>query len=265
MTEHPRELLLLIASGRMPDAETSAHLASCATCTATLNALSEVDLDYSWRAVETELDAPKRSWIERLLAGFGVSPGAARFAALTPTLRPAWVLASIVVLVLAAAVTQSVDSALPPILLAAPLLAAGTVAFAYGPGADRAYEVTSATPLSPVTGLLIRLTAVLVADSALVGIVDAIAGSRTLMWFLPMAAIAGLSAVVAARTQPLIGAATGMVVWSFVVAAITSTSRDPQSVLLHPTTQAVYLLTFLVSLSVLLLWAHAGRLTVKTR
>ena len=256
---HPREFLPLIASGYVLDHATRAHIATCDPCSRSLDALTQLDLDYSWAAIAAELDAPKASLLERVLTATGLSPGLSRFAALTPTLRPAWLLATFLVLALGTLAGQVVESSLPFVLLAAPILAAASVAFAYGPGADKAYELTAATPLSPVTGLLVRLALVLAADAILVGAFDVVGGTRTLVWFLPMAGVAALSATIAARTQPLIGAATGMVLWSTAVAAVATIADHPRAVVAGPAIQLACLFALIACVVLLTLWARIGR------
>ena len=101
------------------------------------------------------------------------------------------------------------------VLLAAPLVAAAAVAFAYGPAVDVAYEAVAATPLSPVQALLVRLAAVLVANTVLAGVVDLTLGDRELHagWLLPMCAAALLAVLVASRWTPAVGAVAGMGAW----------------------------------------------------
>jgi hypothetical protein len=93
------------------------------------------------------------------------------------------------------------------VLLAAPLVAAAAVAFAY--------EAVAATPLSPVQALLVRLAAVLVANTLLAGGVDLALGGRgpRAGWLLPMTAAALLAVLVASRWSPTVGAVAGMGAW----------------------------------------------------
>jgi hypothetical protein len=93
------------------------------------------------------------------------------------------------------------------VLLAAPLVAAAAVAFAY--------EAVAATPLSPVQALLVRLAAVLVANTLLAGGVDLALGGRgpRAGWLLPMTAAALLAVLVASRWSPAVGAVAGMGAW----------------------------------------------------
>jgi hypothetical protein len=243
MTEHPTDLLLEIAGGAVPPAEARAHLTTCQRCRGTLEALAPLDLGYAWQGIAAELDAPRPGWLERALVAVGVRPGLARFAATTPSLRLGWLLANLLVLLLVALplALRPAGSWPSAVLLVAPLVAAAAVAFAYGPGVDPAWEAVAATPLSPVQALLLRLVAVLVANSLLAGAVDLVldGGGASAGWLLPMTAAALLAAVVASRWTAAVGAATGMGAWLLVLLAWTV--RDyPVTRLTGPGAQAVY-------------------------
>jgi hypothetical protein len=243
MTGHPTELLLQIADGAVPPAEAQAHLATCQRCAQTLEGLAPLDLGYVWEGVAAELDAPRPGLLERILVALGVRPGLARFTATTPSLRLGWLLANALVLGLVALPLALRPVATWPsaVLLAAPLVAAAAVAFAYGPAVDVAYEAVAATPLSPVRALLVRLAAVLVANTVLAGAVDLALGGRgpRAGWLLPMCAAALLAALVASRWTPGIGAAAGMGAWVLVLATW-RVSQQPVTWLTNPGAQAAY-------------------------
>jgi hypothetical protein len=243
MTEHPTELLLQIADGAIPPPEARAHLTTCQRCRGALEALAPVDLGYVWEGVAAELDAPQPSLLERLLVAVGVRPGLARFTATTPSLRLGWLLANALVLGLVALPLALRPAVAWPsgVLVVAPLVAAAAVAFAYGPAVDPAYEAVAATPLSPVAALLIRLAAVLVANTVLAGAVDLIVDDRgpTIGWLLPMTAAALLAVLVASRWTPMVGAATGMGAWLLVLAGWQA-SHQPVTWLTSPSTQVAY-------------------------
>jgi hypothetical protein len=243
MTEHPTELLLQIADGATPPPEARAHLAACQRCSQTLAALAPIDLGYVWDGVAAELDAPRPGLLERTLVAVGVRPGLARFCAATPTLRLGWLLANALVLGLVAwPLALRPAAAWPPaVLLAAPLVAAAAVAFAYGPAVDVAYEAVAATPLSPVWALLVRLAAVLVANTVLAGAVDLALGDGgpRAGWLLPMCAAALLAVLVASRWTPAVGAAAGMGAWVLVLAGWRA-SQQPVTWLTGPGAQAAY-------------------------
>lgn len=262
MNDHPRELLPLIAEGALPDKDVRAHLDECASCRASLMALSPLDLDYVWGGVAAELDAPQPSLLENALEQAGFEAGVARFVVTTPSLRGSWLLASLLVVGFAfAASFIGPEVRLSPVLVAAPVVAAGLVAFAYGPAADAAYEIVAATPLSPLTALLLRFAAVLAWNSVVVGVADFAAGSEhgVLAWFLPMTCVALLAAAVGLRTQPVVGAACGMGIWMALVIAAMSVAHEPAQVLWGVRSQAVYAVAAVLLLSLLSRWVVSGR------
>ena len=254
MTEHPTELLLQIADGAVPPPEARAHLAACQRCPQALEALAPLDLGYVWEGVAAELDAPRPGCWNALLVAVGVRPGLARFTATTPSLRLGWLLANALVLLLVALPLALRPAAAWPsaVLLAAPLVAAAAVAFAYGPAVDPAYEAVAATPLSPVRALLVRLAAVLVANTVLAGAVDLALGGRgpRAGWLLPMCAAALLAVLVASRWTPAVGAAAGMGAWVLVLAAW-RVSQQPVTWLTGPGAQAAYAAVAVVLLALL--------------
>ena len=243
MTEHPTELLLEIAGGAVPPAEARAHLTACERCHRTLEALAPLDLGYVWQGVAAELDAPRPGVLERVLVAAGVRPALARFTATTPSLRLGWLLANALVLLLVGLPLALRPAASWPsaALVVAPLLAAAAVAFAYGPGADLAYEVVAASPLSPVQALLVRLAAVLAANSLLAGTADLLldGDGPPAGWLLPMTAAALLAVVVASRWTPAVGAAAGMGGWLLVLTGW-KLSHQPVAWLTGPGAETTY-------------------------
>jgi hypothetical protein len=241
MTEHPTELLLEVAAGAVPPPEARAHLATCRRCRGALEAMAPLDLGHVWEGVAAELDAPRPGLLERALVAVGVRPGLARFTVTTPSLRLGWLLANLLVLALVAVPLATVPAAAWPsgVLLAAPLVAAAAVAFAYGPAVDPAYEAVAATPLSPVRALLVRLAAVLVANTLLAGAVDLAVGDGgpRVGWLLPMTAVALLAVLAAVRWTPAVGAVAGMGAWLLVLAGWWASDR-PVAWLTGPAAEA---------------------------
>lgn len=231
MSDHPREILPLVAEGLRPPDDVRAHLAACASCAAAVEALSPLDLGYVWEGVAAEADAPRAGVVERVLVRAGADGATARFVAATPSLRPEWLLSSAGTLVLAALgmLAGGDGGGMSLVVLLAPVVAAALVAFAYGPSSDPAYELVAATPLSPLLALLLRLAVVLSANSVLVFAADAVAGGSGLRptWFLPMTFVALVAAGTGVRTTPLLGAGVGMALWSAAVFATVSLSDEP--------------------------------------
>lgn len=242
MSDHPREILPLIADGLRPPDHVRAHLASCESCAAAVEALSPLDLGYVWDGVAAEADAPRPGILERVLVRAGLDASGARFVRATPSLAPSWLLASAGTLLLAAlGMLAGGGEDVSLVVLIAPVVAAALVAFAYGPVPDPAYELVAATPFSPLLALLLRLAVVLSANSALVLVADLLAGGPALpTWFLPMTFVALVAAAAGLRTSPLLGAGIGIGLWSAAVFATVSLADDPARVLWGYEAQALY-------------------------
>ena len=243
MSDHPREILPLVAEGLRPPEDVRAHLAVCTSCAAAVEALSPLDLGYVWEGVAAEADAPRPGVVERALDRCGVDARTARFVTATPSLRPEWLLASAGALALAVLgmITRGGGDGMSLVVLLAPVVAAALVAFAYGPASDPAYELVAATPLSPLLALLLRIAVVLSVNSALVLAADLAAGGPALpTWFLPMTFVALVAATVGVRTSPVLGAGAGMALWSAAVVATVSLAHDPARFLWGAGAQVVY-------------------------
>lgn len=265
-SEHPNAVLLAVAQGTPPSPAVAVHVETCARCRGALEALTPLDLAGPWQGVLAELDAPPPSLVERAAVALGVRPWVARVVAATPSLSPAWLVATGLVALLATLLLGAEPAtALSPALVVAPLVAAATVAFAYGPGVDPAYDAVAVTPASPVRILLARLTAVLAADAVLVAAVGAVLGGGAgATWLLPMAGAALLAALVASRTHPGLGAAAGMAAWLAVLFGLRVVDGAPLEILRSASAQVVaaavaaVLLAVLLRQSSLAAW-HSGR------
>jgi hypothetical protein len=267
--EHPTDLLPLVAEGVLPAPDVRSHIDRCERCGGALAGLSPLDLDYVWMGVAAELEAPRETALERAFRALGLEASLARFAGATPSLGRVWVLATTLVVAVASALPffVPVGGGMPvaPLLLLAPLVAAAVVAFASGPVADPAYEAVAATPVSPILALLVRLTAVLALNALLVGAGAmarlAVTGrftSLTYAWLLPMVAVSLFSAVVGSRTQPLIGAASGMGVWLVLVFEAYSTQLGPHRLLWGSIPQAAFGMASVALLALLVWWTTQG-------
>ena len=264
--EHPLELLPVIAEGRLVQPAVRDHVAECARCTAALASLSSLDVDYVWKGVAAAIDAPAPGLLERFLRLIGIDPALARFTAVAPSLHVSWLLGSVAVVAVAVLVSIAAPMRVAPLLVVAPLIGAGAIAFAYGPVADPAYEIVAATPASAVLAVLLRLSVVLAVNAAVVGLAVAVEltsgrahplAGHAFAWLLPMASVSLLAAVVGTRTQPVIGAATGMGAWLGVVMVAMSATRGIPA-LWTPAWQYGHACVAAVLLGVLLLIVYRG-------
>ena len=186
----------------------------------------------NWAAISAELDAPRPSLSERALRWFGVPARTTRLMAATPALRRSWfvALAVTVVIALGAADASRPRESLFALLFLAPLLPVLGVTFAYGPGADPAYEITIATPKSGIRLVLVRTAVVL-------GVALAVLGSTSLLtpgpsalafaWLLPSVATTACTLAAMTTVAPrraAIGVTAGWMA-AVVVAGVIASDR----------------------------------------
>jgi hypothetical protein len=205
-------------------ASAEAHLMNCAACRGVIS--SSVDarrMETIWRAVVDRVDAPRRSWPERMLARLGVGEATARLVAATPTLRGPWLLAAAGVLVLAAWAAQVDERFLRMFLVGAPLGPLAGVAVAFAGGLDPTREIALAAPYSGLRLLLIRAAAVLAVTVPIVAAAGlALPASNWLAaaWLLPTAGLTCAALALTARMTPVVAAVVVATAWVLVTAPI---------------------------------------------
>ncbi|MFC8711358.1 zf-HC2 domain-containing protein [Streptomyces sp. NPDC057197] len=205
------------------------HLAGCAGCRARLAALADrAALDEGWARLDAELDAPRPGPLEALLVRCGVAGHTARLLAATPVLRRSWLIAVTAVLVMTAAVSDTLrgpDS--PTLFLAlAPLLPLAGVALAYGPAFDPAYEMAVVAPMHGFRLVLTRAVAVLVAALGVNGLATLALpgyGPRALAWLLPALALTSTGLALTPRLGPVLAPALTGGAWTALLLAAEAT------------------------------------------
>jgi hypothetical protein len=180
-----------------------------------------VDLDRVWTGVAAEVWRRHPGWIERTAARLLRSPGLARALVITPSLLLPWLISTVVVF--GAGALVSVGPGQPVVWLVAPAVAAVGIAFAYGPGIDPAWELSSSCAVSHRMVLLTRAVAVFALNSVIGLVASAASGAAvalTFVWLLPMTAVSALAlaAAVAARSA-IVGAGAGVAAWIITVLA----------------------------------------------
>lgn len=182
-------------------------------------AVLEVDLDRPWHGVMGEVWGRPLGPVERLAGRVLHSAALARVLVVSPLMILAWIIASAIVFALGVVVTQVSGQPLIPLL--APALAAVGVAYAYGTGADVAFEISRTMPVSGRMILLLRITLVFAISTVLGGIASLFAPALegvTALWLLPMVAISMLGLAVATATGlPVLGGGVALLVWTGIV------------------------------------------------
>ena len=146
----------------------------------------EIDLGRVWTAVAAEVWRRPPGRIERVATRLLRSPGLARALVTTPSLLLPWLISTVVVFGAGALVRLGPGQ--PAVWLVAPAVAAVGIAFAYGPGIDPAWELSSSCAVSDRVVLLTRAVAVFALNAVLGLVASAASGAAaalTFGWLLP--------------------------------------------------------------------------------
>jgi hypothetical protein len=191
----------------------------------------DVDLDRVWHGISGELWAAPTGWLERQATRLLRSPALARALCTTPSLLLSWILASVAVFALGILVANATDEPIVPLL--APAIAGVAVAFAYGAGADPAYEIARTMPIPARMILLVRVSVVFITNALLGSVAMLVAPSIsgvTLLWLLPMVAISLLGLAVAVVSHSAtVGGSVALAVWGAIVLGADVASKDVAS------------------------------------
>lgn len=235
-------------------ASVEAHVLACGPCRALVAAVVPPRrLAQVWEAVQESVDAPRRTWVERLLLRLQVPDHDARLLAAAPSLQMSWLLSLTVVLGFAAAAAAADERALRFFLVIAPLVPVLGVAGAYGRGIDPTYETTLATPYPTYRLLLLRVVAVLVVSLAVTAGLSVLVASgwNAMAWLLPSLAMVGVVLVLTRFVD--LPVAAGAVAVVYVAAIIGAVTRHREVVdLFAGSGQLVSLAVATVSLAVVL-------------
>jgi hypothetical protein len=182
---------------------------------------SDVDLSRVWTGIAAEVWRRRLGPAERLAARLLRSPGLARALLTTPSLLLGWVIAT--ALVLAAGVAATLSTGTPYVALFAPAVAGAGIAYAYGPGIDRAWELSQSMAVSDRMVLLVRALAVFGLNAAAGLIASAASGAAaavTFGWLVPMTAVCALALAAATLSRSAtVGVAAGASGWAITVLA----------------------------------------------
>jgi hypothetical protein len=180
-----------------------------------------VDPQKIWDGVAAEIWASPASWPERTAGRLLRSPALARALTTTPSLLLSWALATAAVLAVGALATPV--SGEPLVALVAPALAGAGIAYAYGPGADPAYELSRTTAVSDRMVLLVRSLAVYGLNAAFglaASLFTEASVGVTVGWLVPMTAVCALALAAATLARSAnVGAGAALLTWVTVVLA----------------------------------------------
>jgi hypothetical protein len=203
----------------------------------------DVDLDRVWTGVAAQVWRRHPGRLEQTATKVLRSPGLARALLTTPSLLVPWLVSTVVVL--GAGALLQTGPGQPAVWLLAPAIAAVGIAYAYGPGIDPAWELSSSMPVSERMVLLTRAVTVFAVNAVLglaASTASGAAASLTFGWLVPMAAICGLAlAVAVAARSPTSGAATGLAAWVITVLANRTASGQLTATVTNTETYLPYL------------------------
>ncbi len=207
------------------------------------NSPGGVDLGRVWTSVAAEVWRRHPGWIERTAARLLRSPGLARALVITPSLLLPWLISTVVVL--GAGALISVGPGQPLAWLVAPAVTAVGIAFAYGPGIDPAWELSSSCAVSQRMVLLTRAVTVFALNSVLGLLASAASGAAvglTFGWLIPMTAVCALAlAVAVAARSAVVGAGAGVAAWVIAVLAGRTASGQLTTSVTNPHAYLPYL------------------------
>jgi hypothetical protein len=179
----------------------------------------DVDLGRVWIGVAEEVWRRRPGPLERLAGLVLRSPGLARALVTTPSLLLGWVMATAVVLAVGTLATRGTGT--PYVALCAPAITAVGIAYAYGPGIDAAWELTSSMAVSNRMVLLVRALAVFGLNAVLglaASAASGVAAAVTFGWLVPMTAVCALALAVSTVARSAnAGATAGLGSWVITV------------------------------------------------
>ncbi|MDQ4078486.1 MAG: hypothetical protein M3220_19855 [Chloroflexota bacterium] len=242
--------------------DTDDHVAHCADCQAqTILRALDVDLERVWSGIAAEVWAREVGLVERWATHLLRSPGLARALVTTPSLVPAWILATVVVL--AAGVVFTWNTGTPWVALLAPALAAVGIAYAYGPGVDPAFELGRSMPISDRMILLVRGLAVFGLNALLGLAASLIAGGLTPLtfsWLIPMTTVCALALATALLARsPNVGVTVGLTSWALVVLGGKTATEQWATAVAEASLIPIYLISALVLVAVALYASNGKR------
>jgi hypothetical protein len=203
----------------------------------------DVDLDRVWTGVAAQVWLRRPGRIERLAARLLRSPGLARALVVTPSLLIGWVIATAVVLLAGMAATLGTHT--PYVALFDPAVAAAGIAYAYGPGMDRAWELSQSMAVSDRMVLLARALAVFGLNAVFGLLASTASGAAvavTFGWLVPMTAVCALALAAATLARSAnVGVAAGISGWVITVLAGKAIAGQVTAAVASPSLIAPYL------------------------
>ncbi len=188
------------------------HVEACSTCAAKLSAACT---------------APALARVRRqvLLATRVPSRRPLRLT-VSPALRPAWLVAVVVVVLATTGLDLVHATRFPALLLVAPLLPLAGIAASNAPAWDATAELVASTPTSALRLLLLRSAGVLALSVPALLATGLLTGTAPLPWLLPAAALVGVALALTVWLRVEVATGLAAAVWALVALGPAALTRQ---------------------------------------
>jgi hypothetical protein len=241
-------------AGSLVSVSVEQHVLKCAHCRDQVAGLVPESIRPPWDDVLAAIEVPRPAIAQRLFQRLGLNESDSMVASSAPTLRVAWLLGTMGVLlfvVLTAALAE--EGGLGLFLMIAPLIPVTGVAAAYGPSSDPSYETVVVAPFAMIRLILLRTLSVLVTSVPLVVIAGLFLPTSPLVavaWLLPAAGFIAVVLTASIWVDPAHAAAAVGVGWAAFVYWAVHTD-DPLAVF-APVALGAYVALLVVAILALL-------------
>lgn len=217
---------------RVAASSVEAHAARCDQCRS-LVTVDSGSFERQWQKIADQIEVGRQGPVERALRRLGAPDYIARIVALSPAFRASFALAVLLVLIFAAAASNTDPGAgsYRIFLIVAPLIPVAGVAFAFSRMVDPAAELTIASPIDAFRLLLWRAAAVLTVSlgTALMiwPIVPAPSTVGFAAWMIPAFALTLSTLALGSRVEPLVASGVVTAGWLLVILPALDSGGDP--------------------------------------
>jgi hypothetical protein len=237
------------SAGALVSVSIEQHVLHCGHCRDEVARLVPETERPPWDDVLAAIEVPRPGPIERLLVRLGLSHSDSMVISSAPTLRVAWLLGTMgVLLFVLLAATLADAGGLALFLSVAPLIPVTGVATAYGPSSDPSYETVLASPYAMVRLILLRTFSVLATSVPLVVVAGLLLPASPFVavaWLLPAAGFIAIVLTASNWTDPTYAAAVVAGSWVTVV-VLAARTGDPLAVF-APAAMGAYIVILTVA------------------
>ena len=242
------------SAGSLVSVSIEQHVLHCAHCREEVAALVPATERPPWDDVLAAIEVPRPGPTERVLVRLGLSHSDSIVVSSAPTLRVAWLLGTIgVLLFVVTAAVLAHDGGLGLFLIAAPLIPVTGVAAAYGPSSDPSYETVLVSPYAMVRLIMLRTVSVLFTSVPLVIVGGLFLPASPLVavaWLLPAAGFIAVVLTTSNWVDPTYAAA--VVAGGWVTAVVWAVRTGDPLAVFAPAAMGAYLVILAVSVFTLL-------------